>query len=83
MRSINQRGIAHVAVIAVVIVVVVVGAVAWRVASNTKPKESTTATQTKLQSKSDIANAKKEVDGLSVDTDLDPAQLDKDLADLQ
>ncbi len=81
-RSTDQTGSAHI-IIVLLVAVAVVGSLAFfsynRLSDNTDAVDSTAKT---LESKSDITQAKNDIDKLSADEDLDPSQLDGDLQQL-
>lgn len=88
---INQSGFEHISLVIVVVVVGILGFIGFRVSQISKQptNKSTTNTATssskpsKLTSKGDVSTAKKNVENETVESDLDPAQLDKDLSSLQ
>lgn len=86
--TLNQSGFEHVTILVIVALAIAVGAVSYRVANKPaaktiQSKETTTAVPETLKSKTDITNAKNSLNAQQVETDLNPAQLDKDLSDLR
>lgn len=87
----NQHGFEHVTLAIVIVVLVAVGVVGYRVASKPNStakispitKTTTTSASSTLKTKSDITSAKNSLSSEQVETDLNPAQLDKDLSDLR
>jgi Tfp pilus assembly protein PilE len=90
MRSLkNQQGSGQLAVIVLVVVVAVLGLVAYRVHQNTADKSATTtasATETavpsKITSKADLNKADQALDSTSIDSAINPNQLDQDISAL-
>ena len=85
----NQAGFEHVTLLVILVLVVAIGAVGFRVANkpavkNTVQSKTTPAAPPEtLKSKSDVTSTKNSLNTEQVETDLNPAQLDKDLSDLR
>lgn len=84
----SETGAAHLALIIVVILVVVIGFVGYRVVKNNNKSLSNTPVAvnnnapTQIKTQADVKQAAKALDATSIDSSLDPSQLDKDLNSL-
>ena len=81
----GQKGFEPVFVILLVVVVAAAGLIAYRVAGpkKTATNKSVESVAPTVKTKSDITNAKKSLDELPVDKDVNPSDLDSDLSALQ
>lgn len=91
MKKINQIGASHVVLFVAVAVIAAVGVVGYRVASNTANDQSTSdsnissaanhdvSVPNQINTKADINQASKALDSTSVDSSINPSQLDQDL----
>ena len=87
MKRFEQKGFAHLALLIVIVVVAAVAVVGMRVVdshNNTSvtPAAATRNVPTKLSNKADLNNAAKTLNATSVDSSVDPDQLDQDLNSL-
>lgn len=77
----DQRGSSHIVLIGLIIVLGVVGFAGYRV-MNANKDETATTVPSKIESKKDVQQAQKSLDSDNLDSDLNTADLDKDLNDL-
>lgn len=87
----DQRGLAHIAILLLVMAVVAAVAFAgYRVVKNnetdtaaTLSDSRSTAVPKKIQSKNDLSKADNALDNTSIESSVDPSQLDSDLSSIQ
>jgi len=89
IRRQNNSGAAHFLLLGALLIVAVAGFAAYRVSQNQKDdvaSQSTTATRATvpetIQNNDDLTQAEAAAKAASVDSDLDPAQLDNDIDSL-
>lgn len=86
MKISDQRGASHLVAILAVLVLAVVGFAGYRVATNSSNSDNTAATSSAsltgpstLKTKADVKAASKALDSTSIDSSVDPGQLDSDI----
>ncbi|MEI6481226.1 MAG: hypothetical protein WCO19_02880 [Candidatus Saccharibacteria bacterium] len=90
MNSEQQSGSSHMIAIFALVVVMAIGSIGFVLMNKTKTAEAPTATvatvekaPATLKSKADVKEAKKAVDAIPVEKDLDASQFDADISALR